>query len=115
MAPTAVGLTEGGSATKRECGRRSGSIHRVPGHILERRPNSFVATRELKQVKNGLSERPYRNVVAACLSCNNRKGEVPAEEFLRTLYRESVLSAQDFEARIAALQALREGRLQPGR
>ncbi len=55
----------------------------------------------------------YRNVVAACLSCNNRKGEMPAEEFLRTLYRESVLSAQEFEARIGALQALKEGGLQP--
>jgi len=55
----------------------------------------------------------YRNVVAACLSCNNRKGEMPAEEFLRTLYRESILSAREFEARIGALQALKEGRLQP--
>ena len=42
----------------------------------------------------------YRNVAAACLSCNNRKGDLPAEEFLRSLYREGILSAQEFEARV---------------
>lgn len=30
----------------------------------------------------------YRNVVAACRQCNNRKGPNAAEDFLRTLYRD---------------------------
>ncbi|HET6573388.1 MAG TPA: HNH endonuclease signature motif containing protein, partial [Fimbriiglobus sp.] len=34
----------------------------------------------------------YRNVVAACRQCNNRKGDSDAEDFLRALYRESLLS-----------------------
>jgi hypothetical protein len=28
----------------------------------------------------------YRNVVAACLNCNNRKGDTEVEEFIRGLY-----------------------------
>ena len=55
----------------------------------------------------------YRNVVAACLSCNNRKGNVPADEFLRGLYREGYLSSPEFESRVAALQLLRTGELKP--
>jgi hypothetical protein len=55
----------------------------------------------------------YRNVVAACRQCNNRKGSVPAEDFLRTLYREKLLSADEFEGRISHLERLRAGELRP--
>jgi len=55
----------------------------------------------------------YRNVVAACRQCNNRKGSSDAEAFLRTLYRESVLGIAEFENRISQLQRLRAGELKP--
>ena len=55
----------------------------------------------------------YRNVVAACRECNNRKGPVSAEEFIRTLYRDSILSADDFKVRLDKLRDLRSGKLKP--
>ena len=55
----------------------------------------------------------FRNVVAACRGCNNRKGEMPAEEFLRTLYRNGFLGPEDLEGRVAALDLLRRGQLRP--
>jgi 5-methylcytosine-specific restriction endonuclease McrA len=55
----------------------------------------------------------YRNVVAACRQCNNRKGSMSAEDWLRTLYRESLLSADEFEGRVSHLERLRAGELPP--
>jgi len=55
----------------------------------------------------------YRNVVAACCQCNNRKGSSTAEDFLRTLYRQSLLDAQEFEERKSYLDRLRSGELKP--
>lgn len=55
----------------------------------------------------------YRNVVAACRQCNNRKGDSDAEGFLRVLYREEFLSADEFEQRLSHLQPLRAGELLP--
>jgi hypothetical protein len=55
----------------------------------------------------------YRNVVAACTQCNNRKGDSDAEDFLRVLYREGFLSNNDFEQRVSHLQRLRAGELRP--
>ncbi len=55
----------------------------------------------------------YRNVVAACLSCNNRKGTLLADEFLRGLYRAGYLSSPEFELRLSTLELLRAGGLKP--
>ena len=55
----------------------------------------------------------YRNVVAACIQCNNRKGDSDAEDLLRVLYREGFLSNNDFEQRVSHLQRLRAGELRP--
>lgn len=55
----------------------------------------------------------YRNLVAACVSCNNRKGNRLVDEFLRSLYREGYLSFEEFERRLSALQLLRSGELKP--
>jgi hypothetical protein len=51
--------------------------------------------------------------VAACLSCNNKKGSTAADDFLRRLYREKYLSATEFDERLLALQLLRDGQLKP--
>ncbi len=55
----------------------------------------------------------YRNVVAACRSCNNRKGSVSPEDFFRFLHRSGYLSGEEFEARMDALGRLRRGGLRP--
>ncbi len=55
----------------------------------------------------------YRNIVAACRNCNNRKGEDPAEDFLRKLHRSGYLSVEEFENRLEALLQLRTGHLKP--
>ncbi|MDO8679446.1 MAG: HNH endonuclease [Acidobacteriota bacterium] len=55
----------------------------------------------------------YRNVVASCHECNSRKQGQEAGDFCRDLYRRSVLSASEFEERMASLHDLREERLMP--
>ncbi len=55
----------------------------------------------------------YRNVVDACRQCNNRKGALAADTFLRGLYRGAFLSQEDFEDRIAQLARLKAGDLKP--
>jgi hypothetical protein len=55
----------------------------------------------------------YRNVVAACRQCNNRKNASSVEDSLRTLYRDGFLSPSDFEARLSHLQQLKAGLLKP--
>jgi hypothetical protein len=55
----------------------------------------------------------FRNVVAACRACNNRKGPSDARDFLRTLYREAMLSVDELQDRISALDRLEAGDLRP--
>ena len=55
----------------------------------------------------------YRNVVAACRQCNNRKNSLPVGEYLRTLYREGLLNADEFKDRQVHLERLSSGELKP--
>ena len=55
----------------------------------------------------------YRNLVSTCLECNSRKGEMPAKDFLRWLYREQRLTPAELTARLRALQALAAGHVRP--
>lgn len=55
----------------------------------------------------------YRNLVAGCRECNNRKNDTSAEDFLRLLYRESVLSSSEFKDRLKSLELLQSGGLKP--
>ena len=55
----------------------------------------------------------YRNLVAACLDCNNRKNDLPVEEFMRRLYRGGFLSHEEFEGRTNALRRLQAGEIKP--
>jgi 5-methylcytosine-specific restriction endonuclease McrA len=60
-----------------------------------------------------LGRNSYRNLVSCCLECNSQKGEGPAEDFLRSLYRERRLTAAELAARLRALDALASGKLRP--
>ena len=55
----------------------------------------------------------FRNIVASCKRCNNRKGDSSAEDLLRVLFRESIVKADLLSDRLDALQMLRDGRLRP--
>ncbi len=55
----------------------------------------------------------FRNVVASCKRCNNRKGDSSPADLLRVLFRESVVNADLLSDRLEAIQMLREGRLRP--
>jgi len=55
----------------------------------------------------------YRNLVSSCIECNSQKGEKPADDFLRRLYRERRLTAAELAARLRALDDLASGKLRP--
>ncbi len=55
----------------------------------------------------------YRNLVSSCMECNSEKGERPAEEFVRGLYRGRRLTAAELKNRLSGLDALAAGKLRP--
>lgn len=55
----------------------------------------------------------YRNLVASCRQCNNRKDARTAEEHLRVLYREGLLSQEELMERLSQLECLVRGELKP--
>jgi len=55
----------------------------------------------------------YRNLVSCCIDCNTRKGDRPARDFLRTLYRQERLKPAELDGRLRALKDLAAGKLRP--
>ena len=55
----------------------------------------------------------YRNLVSCCIECNSRKGDRPARDFLRILYRKGRLTSAELDAGLRKLQALAAGKLRP--
>lgn len=55
----------------------------------------------------------YKNIVVACHKCNTRKQASTAEDFLRSIYRKGMLSELEFEGRLSAIEALKNGNLKP--
>jgi 5-methylcytosine-specific restriction endonuclease McrA len=55
----------------------------------------------------------YRNLVSCCIECNTLKGDMPAADFLRILYRKGRLTAAELDARLGALKDLAAGKLRP--
>jgi hypothetical protein len=72
--------------------------------------NSFVVDHVVSRAEGSNS---YRNLVAASREANNRKGGMPAEDFIRLLYREGLLSEQECHGRLKALADLKLGLLKP--
>ena len=82
----------------------------------------FYCFRELKDghyeldhvipsAKNG--NNTYRNLVAACLNCNNTKGDQQVEDFLRALYRQNLLSENELQGRLDAVLEIQQGKKIP--
>jgi 5-methylcytosine-specific restriction endonuclease McrA len=63
--------------------------------------------------RSRLGSNSYRNLVSSCLDCNTRKGERPAGDFLRLLYRESRLTGAELLRRLHSLKHLAAGKLRP--
>jgi len=63
--------------------------------------------------RSQLGRNSYRNLVSSCRECNSQKGEKPADDFLRRLYREGQLNAAELAARLRALNDLASGKLRP--
>lgn len=55
----------------------------------------------------------YRNLVSCCLDCNSLKAERHAVEFVRSLYRDRRLSADELTGRLRASDDLAAGKLIP--
>ncbi len=60
-----------------------------------------------------VEDHTYRNLVACCWECNSSKQTTGADQFLRRLYRDGLLSADDHRKRVEALEALSAGKLVP--
>ena len=80
------------------CMRRTTSAVQRLDHVVPR-------------VRSGCNS--YRNLVPSCLECNSQKGQKPAADFLRQLYREGQLNVAELAARLRALDALASGKLRP--
>jgi 5-methylcytosine-specific restriction endonuclease McrA len=60
-----------------------------------------------------LGPNSYRNLVSCCRECNSRKGERPAPDFLRSLYREGRLTGAELLRGLHSLNDLAAGKLRP--
>ena len=74
-------------------------------------PENCELDHVVAQQKGG--DNSYKNIVAACHKCNTRKQAMDAEDYLRFLYRKAILSDSEFEERLSALEALKDGMLLP--
>lgn len=73
--------------------------------------DSAVLDHVVAQVSDGGNS--YRNVVASCHTCNARKQGAAADDFLRALYRDGLLSQADLQGRLERLRQLQAGELVP--
>ena len=80
------------------CLRRIGSEMQCLDHVIPRAQ---------------LGANSYRNLVSCCRECNSRKGERPAGDFLRSLYREGRLTSAELLRRLQSLKDLAAGNLRP--
>jgi hypothetical protein len=72
---------------------------------------NYVLDHMISQVNVGNNS--YRNIVATCHECNSLKTGKNGDDFVRLLYRKGILSAKELESRLAAIQKLLNGELQP--
>jgi 5-methylcytosine-specific restriction endonuclease McrA len=60
-----------------------------------------------------MQDHSYKNVVACCFECNTRKQAKDARDFLRNLYRDGLLTAEEHISRTERLEELVSGKLMP--
>ena len=92
------------------------SIHlRERGHCFYclRRTDARVQCLDHVVPRARAGRNSYRNLVSSCLECNSLKGERPAADFLRWLYRQRRLTSSELNNRLRVLDALASGKLPP--
>jgi 5-methylcytosine-specific restriction endonuclease McrA len=55
----------------------------------------------------------YKNIAASCRTCNNKKSDKAADEFLRILYRSNILSQDELEERLTRIEEIQAGKHVP--
>lgn len=55
----------------------------------------------------------YRNLVASCRTCNNKKANLNVTDFIRKLYRDNFISENEFLQVGQNLEKLKNGKLRP--
>lgn len=73
--------------------------------------HNYVLDHLTSQMNGG--ENSYRNIVATCHECNSKKAGKNGNEFVRDLYRSSVLSQEDLEQRLIQIQQVMDGEIKP--
>jgi HNH endonuclease len=96
---------------------------RFVGALLARQNGiCFYSLRQLEERECALDhlvpqarggDNSYRNIVCCTFEMNTRKGDVAAEDFLRSLYRSGFLSERDLEERLETLASISSGVLKP--
>jgi len=90
--------------------------------ILERdKHKCFYCQRELNNnnyviehvISRPKGDNSYRNLVASCRTCNNKKSEKNVEDFLRILYRDNFINDEEFNSINEKLKLLKSGELKP--
>lgn len=72
--------------------------------------NNYVLEHVISRPKGDNS---YKNLVASCRTCNNKKGDKDVQEFIRVLYRNNFLSDEEFNNVNKKLKLLKSGDLKP--
>ena len=61
----------------------------------------------------GLGSNSYRNIVASCYDANSMKNDKSADEFIRSLYKEEIISLSEFQGLKEKIKKLQSGELKP--
>ena len=72
--------------------------------------NNYVIEHVISRPKGDNS---FKNLVASCRQCNNRKDATAADHFLRKIYRDGLLSQIELAERLSQLEQLQLGNLRP--
>lgn len=72
---------------------------------------NYVLDHLIPQVVN--VDNSYRNIVAVCHECNSKKSGSNANDFVRKLYRDGVLSQKELEDRLKEIEVVKSGQLKP--
>jgi hypothetical protein len=72
--------------------------------------NNYVIERVISRP---IGDNSFKNLVASCRQCNNRKDSSPADDFLRRIYRDGLLSQSELAERLNQLTQLQLGNLRP--
>jgi hypothetical protein len=81
-------------------------------YCLRKTTNESCVLDHLIPRANG-GDNSYRNIVAVCHECNSKKAGRHANDFVRKLYRDGILSQKELEQRLAAIEAVESGHIKP--